>query len=404
MSSKRTYLRIGTDYFKKVNKPSMDGDSSPSLIKWSRQAIVDDLGSKELKFIKRYHGFTVVPSHDNFQQEVAKFYNKYQPLTHTIDDKPRAEKDVPHTINFLQHIFGEQFDIGLDYLTLLWQKPTQILPILCLVSEERSTGKTTFLNWLKLIFQANMTFNKNADFRSQFNADWSEHLIIGVDEVLLDKKEDSERIKNLSTAKTYKTEKKGIDKVETPFFGKFILCSNNETNFMLVDEFEIRYWVRKITPIGELDPDFMEKLEEEVNAFANLIAKRKIKNPNKSRMWFTPKQLHTEALTKLIVGTKFQVEKEILLYLQGCFEEYDVTELYFTVNDLLENLPKNLRIGRTTLNNVLKGKWKMEAKNSSYTYHKRVYHSLDEYVIEESTRKGRFYTFTKEFVLKELNC
>ena len=45
----------------------------------------------------------------------------------------------------------------------------------------------------------------------------------------------SERIKNLSTAKTQKAEAKGKDKVEGDFFGKFILCSNNEDNFIKID-------------------------------------------------------------------------------------------------------------------------------------------------------------------------
>jgi phage/plasmid-associated DNA primase len=83
-----------------------------------------------------------------------------------------------------------------------------------LVSTERNTGKTSFLNFLKLIFQDNVTFNTNEDFRSQFNADWAGKLLILVDEVLLSRKEDSERLKNLSTALTYKMEAKGKDRNE----------------------------------------------------------------------------------------------------------------------------------------------------------------------------------------------
>ena len=36
-------------------------------------------------------------------------------------------------------------------------RPVQKLPILLLVSEERNTGKTTFLNFLKALFQDNVT-------------------------------------------------------------------------------------------------------------------------------------------------------------------------------------------------------------------------------------------------------
>jgi len=39
---------------------------------------------------------------------------------------------------------------------------------------------------------------------------------------LLDRREDSERIKNLSTALSYKAEAKGKDRQEVDFFAKFV--------------------------------------------------------------------------------------------------------------------------------------------------------------------------------------
>ena len=77
--------------------------------------------------------------------------------------------------------------------------PQEELPILLLVSE-----KSTFLNFLKAAFQNNVTFDTNEDFRSQFNSDWTGKLLIMVDEVLLNRREDSERLKNLSTTLSYK--------------------------------------------------------------------------------------------------------------------------------------------------------------------------------------------------------
>lgn len=107
--------------------------------------------------------------------------------------------------------------------------------MLCLVSKERKTGKITFLNLLKLIFGRNTNFNGNSDFRSHFNSDRMKLLVIAVDEVLLDTKEDSGKIKNLSTAKTSKIEAKNKDKRETELFDKFVLCSNNEDTFIVID-------------------------------------------------------------------------------------------------------------------------------------------------------------------------
>ena len=121
-----------------------------------------------------------------------------------------------------------------------------MLPILLLVSNERNTGKTTFLRFLKMIFGKNATFNTNEDFRSQFNADWANRLLVLVDELLLNKIEDTEKIKNLSTAGDYKIEAKGKDRREIEFFAKFVLCSNNEKNPIIIPQEEVRFWVRKI--------------------------------------------------------------------------------------------------------------------------------------------------------------
>lgn len=152
----------------------------------------------------------------------------------------------------MEHIFGEQYELGMDYLQLLYLKPTQKLPILLLVSEERNTGKSTFLNFLKAMFQENVTFNTNEDFRSQFNADWAGKLMIVVDEVLLNRREDSERLKNLSTAHSYKMEAKGKDRYEVQFFAKFVLCSNNENFPVYIEPEETRYWVRKISRLEKM--------------------------------------------------------------------------------------------------------------------------------------------------------
>ena len=146
--------------------------------------------------IPRYDGFCLVPDHLKNEQVIGNFYNRYQPFLH----QPLAGEPTT-TLIFLNHIFGSQLNLGLDYLKILLLYPMQVLPILCLLSTERNTGKTTFLNFLKALFGDNMTINRNDDFRSNFNSEWANKLIIGVDETFLDRKEDSEKIKSLSTSK-----------------------------------------------------------------------------------------------------------------------------------------------------------------------------------------------------------
>ena len=181
--------------------------------------------------------------------------------------------------------------------------PLQKLPILLLVSEERNTGKSTFLNFLKLLFEANVTFNTNENFRSQFNDDWNGKLVIVVDEVLLNKREDSERLKNLSTTYNYKMEAKGRDREEVSFFAKFVLCSNNEYLPVVIDPGETRYWVRKIPKLTTDDTTFLEKIRYEIPAFLHALTYRQLSTAEESRMWFAPGLIDTDALQKIIVPT-----------------------------------------------------------------------------------------------------
>lgn len=388
------YLRIGTTYFKDVKMPLNSKDAIKMLVPWSKSEIVTDYGKDFVKNIVKYDGFCLIPSHINYQSVINGFYNKYEKLEHKI-----IKGDFPETEKFINHIFGEQYQIGLDYLSILWKNPTQVLPILCLVSNERNTGKTTFINWLKMMFQNNMTINNNEDFRSRFNSDWASKLIIAVDEVLLDKREDSERLKNLSTAKTYKSESKGKDKIEGSFFGKFILCSNNEENFVYIDDSEIRYWVRKINTfdLSKDNPNLLELLKKELPHFIEYISNRKIVSPRKTRMWFTKEQIYTHALAVLMNGNKTYVNKELEQILSDEFLLFEKEELKYSVGDLVDKLSKNnIRTSSFKISEIIKKQYQLEPKNSTYSkYH--TYTSVDNCpMVQETKHKGRHYTFTKE--------
>ncbi|QXP72124.1 helicase [Polaribacter sp. R2A056_3_33] len=385
------YLRIGTDYFKICNIPLLSGDTVKSLIKWSKGEVITDNGKDFLQSIKKYDGFITIPEHNNYQQEINSFYNEYEKVEHKLQ-----KGSFNKTEEFLKHIFGEQYILGLDYLSILWKYPTQILPILCLVSDQRNTGKTSFLNWMKLLFQGNMTINKNEDFRSRFNSDWSSKLIIAIDEVLLDRREDSERIKNLSTANSYKTESKGKDKVESNFFGKFILCSNNEENFIQIDDKEIRYWVIKVNPFKMEDVDMLKKLQSEIPMFIYFIKNRKITSERKTRMWFTKQQIYTPALDKVVKGNKSYLSQEIKEIIIDDFIAFDVATLKYSATDLLEKLLKrSVRSSIIKIGHSLKLDYGLKSINGSYKKYYPSY-SLDrKTLIDYETKKGRYYKFIK---------
>ena len=160
--SKEEFIRVGTTLYKLVNQPRLNGGYVKKRIVWNNETLRQDYGKHYLATVPKYDGFCTVPDHVNYRPIVEKFLNLYE----SIDHKP-MEGDFPSIRSLVEHIFGEQYELGMDYLQLLYLRPIQKLPILLLVSEERNTGKSTFLNFLKALFQNNVTFNTNEDFRSQ---------------------------------------------------------------------------------------------------------------------------------------------------------------------------------------------------------------------------------------------
>ena len=300
------FIRVGTTLYKIVNQPRINGGFVKKRIVWNNETLRQDYGKDFIATVPKYDGFCTVPNHVNYQPVVDKFLNLYEPIGH----QPK-EGEFPHIESLIHHIFGEQYELGIDYLQLLYLQPVQKLPILLMVSEERNTGKSTFLNFLKAVFQNNVTFNTNEDFRSQFNADWAGKLLIVVDEVLLNRREDSERLKNLSTTLSYKVEAKGKDRDEISFFAKFVLCSNNELLPVIIDMGETRYWVRKINRLDSDDTDFLQKLKAEIPAFLYFLQHRTLSTQKESRMWFAPKLTFTPALQRIIRSNRNKIELEM---------------------------------------------------------------------------------------------
>lgn len=388
------YVRIGTTLFRILNQPMMNGSFRKMRVEWKMSTFRQDHSKDEVAQIPKYDGFCTMPSHTDYRQNVNNFYNLYEPITHIP-----AEGSFLHIRSLVEHIFGEQYELGMDYLQLLYLKPTQKLPILLLVSEERNTGKSTFLNFLKALFQENVTFNTNEDFRSQFNADWAGKLMIVVDEVLLNRREDSERLKNLSTAHSYKMEAKGKDRYEVQFFAKFVLCSNNEYLPVIIDAGETRYWVRKINRLQSDDTDFLQKLKAEIPAFLHHLQHRAMATKKESRMWFAPSLLHTEALRKIIRSNRNRLEIEMCELILDIMDSTGTDTFSFCYNDVLLLLVHSqVKVEKHQVRKVLQECWKLTPAPNTLTYTTYQVDCTRECHYSPIRKTGRFYTVTKEYL------
>lgn len=331
------FFRCGDDYFELVPTPNPYGELEDVLTRRAAKTITDDFGKDALKYLQKYKAFVNIPSNVSYQRVISNCYNVYNEIRHEVKEGPWR-----WTETFLQHIFGEYYEIGLDYLTILYREPTQMLPVLCLVSEERRTGKTTFLDWLCDIYGENGCIIGNEELKSQFNGVFLQKLIVGLDETsLADNREITERIKMLSTAKKIPTQRKGVDFTINYNFAKFILCSNKVDSFIYTDGEENRFFVLKIPSLdGKEIVDIRRKLHEEIPAFLFYLQNRKITHKKESRMWFAYNLYRTKAFEDLCEKQKPRPQKIIETFIKEKFEDFNLNELELTKDAICEMVPE----------------------------------------------------------------
>lgn len=399
----KKYVRVGLNYYKIQHRPTINGELQEILTKWSRPVIIQDHGVKVLNFVAKYEGFVTLPEHFNLKKEYSGFYNKYMPLPFEPDD---TAKNIDLSISFLQHIFKNchDWEMGLDYLTLLYRMPTQKLPILSLVSKDRHTGKSTFCEWLNAIFGSNMTMSTNQDLESNFNTDMAGKLIVAIDEAYIGNKSTIERIKYLSTTHRAKIEGKGEDKYEMDNFTKWVLCSNNEDSFIQTDKDEVRFWVLKVDPLMRAVPDIIAKLKKEIPALLHYLKDRPIKYPNETRAWFNFQLLQTDALLKLQENSVSSIEKEIRELIKESILEFKLPHVQFTLADLTDALGEvgSLRFHKTDVSRLLKNEWNLRPEQGRYKkYRWGPADSAGNQAVKVSGGNGRHYTFKAERFLND---
>lgn len=363
------YLRIGCDFYKKIEKEDRYGIKRVRLKAWRSTEITRDHG-KIFSSIPRFNDFTIVPDNKDHRQTIGQYYNLYAPFNHKAADE-YDNNNLKYTLKLLNHIFGDQIDLGLKYMKLLYENPTQILPVLCLVSRERETGKTTFLNWISVLFGDNYILVNPEEIGGQFNSGYASKNIIGIDETVIEKKEVVEKIKSLSTAKEISVNEKHVSNYKLPFFAKIILATNKESDFMRIDKEEIRFWVRRVPRIrSEKESDFENKLISEIPEFLCMLESMPEVDVKRSRMAFTAEELYNDELQLVKKESRSWLCKDMEIMVRDLFDEFDrIDEFEATPKDIFEQwFHSNGRVNLSYIAKVLKDEIELEPSEKSKRY------------------------------------
>jgi len=354
------YICVGTDYYKVIKSNDRYNIERTKLKLWKITEIKPYHGKDVIFEIPRYDDFCLEPNNIDYEPIVGNMYNQHSEFSHQPDIYGGSFK---WTKQLLMHIFGEQYEQGLKYLQVLYMYPKQALPILVLVSEERGTGKSTFIDWLTILFGENMVVANPKDIGSDFNGSYADKNIIAIEESRFDSIQTTEKLKNLATQKKILVNPKHVQPYSLPFFGKLIITSNDEHKFSKVDDQEIRYWVRKIGSLtGKANHSILDDMVSEIpNFLAHLLELPKV-DFSKSRMVFEPEEIETEALAVVKRESKSQLYKELHDLFEDMFaNDTELEYMEFIPNDVKTKFySHNSQVGTSYIRSVLKKEFDLE--------------------------------------------
>ena len=342
MANHQNYIFVGNDYYAKQYK-------EPGTLKIQKYSTLKRFGfiDRDLEMIANFQGFTVQPGHGDQYQGIVNdvFWNRYR----KVNWKPK-QGEFPYIKKMLMHIFGKnrvdpnQYEEILDWLTVLIKFPTVKLHQILLYSTEQGTSKTAFGKLVKLLVQENYIEVKSSDMEEKYNSHWIDKLVIHIDEGNFAKPKDmANNLKNYGTSDTVNMRTMGTDYATVPFFGKFIITTN-ESEGLFVQEDDRRIWARNVQVIQEADKDalFEQHVKEEIDFFTHHLLHRKLKYQTSQGPLYLPQTIvNTGAKVGIAYDNKTDLEQRILDLVEMWFSHTSngsESHLYVTSTDIIKAL------------------------------------------------------------------
>lgn len=365
------YCRVGVDYFKVVKKRNRSGGMDVILKGWKKDEIKEDHSGKNVfKVMGKYDDFIMIPDNKNYSAVHENCYNLYHKFPHEPHPLPVQISDIPHTINFIKHIFQEHWQLAITYFKVLYDHPKQPLPIIVLVSEDNKTGKSTFINFIKMIFGENAISISPHDLTDNFNDSYANKNLILIDETFFEKKNATDKLKYLTTAQYITVSTKFVQKYSIPFFGKIIMCTNKERDFTQIEQKETRFWVRKVPHIqGKKNTNILNDLFNEIPKFLRYLNQQPPVDLTKDRLVFTEEETHTVFLDNVKEESKHSLQKEIEILVDDFFHNNEVDYFMADAKDIKETwFLREAGISRNYIRTILSEKMKLPVASKSKRY------------------------------------
>lgn len=406
-ASLKQYKRIGTEYYRMVDRPFPLGKGrgrilEETLVPWKSAAILLDHG-KVLDHIEKYIGFTNEAEHVNYQQVIDGHWNLYQNIDHKSE-----QGDFKHIELLLKHLFQDQYTMILDYITLLYRNPFQKLPIPCLVSAEQKTGKSTFGYLMKLIFKQNMVGISGTDLLNEFNSHWITKLIVYSEETMLEKKESYEKIKDISTKKTFLYHEKNKVPVEIPCMAHFIFMSNHQDDFIKINDTDTRLWIIKVKSIEKKIKGFDNLIADEIPQFIDFIQNRDVEyEDDGERLYFHEKDFQTDAFRNVVKHSEPGIIKEIREHLTEWFMMTGVQTISMAAKDIKAEfgINKELHYLSKEITRFLKPERPLDSAgnvtSSTYSYMTPSNDPNDPNKMLTRKGKGRYFIFDRKMFCED---
>lgn len=399
------YFMIGVDYIKVIKKKNRYGIEFEKIKGWKKETIKDQHGLEKLKSVPIFDDFTMKPSYLDYKRFIGKDFNLFKPFPHKIDRIENINREkFPLIDGMLNHIFGEQIEQGYLYMKAMFERPDKKLPILVLASKERQTGKTTFLNFLSLLYADNYVKLDPSTLTSDKSYTYFDKNIIGIDESVIDKTDGIERLKTLSTQDEVLVNPKWMQPYTIDFFGKVVMATNKVDDFMRIDDEEIRFWVRRVPLLQDNKPDIMNLIKEEIPAFIGYLVNsmEAIDYNNRGRMVLLEEEIQNDALDTVKKESKSWLAHELLINIDEWFSENENENvLQFTLNDcIFKWFSKNNQVQLKYLRKVLRREILKdeEAGTQNKRYNPKIGARVNDVGVQ-----GKIYEISRDLVQNLLN-